>query len=64
MVVRLYQFMMGQLYATMMNADSDNYSYIIYACEVVVYAADGKKIVSCPTEEEAVEYIRSQAEGQ
>jgi len=47
-----------------MNADSDNYSYIIYACEVVVYAADGKKLVSCPTEDEAVEYIRSQAKSQ
>ncbi|WP_278280980.1 hypothetical protein [[Clostridium] fimetarium] len=43
----------------MMNADSDNYSYVIYASEVVVYAADGKKVVSCPTEDEAVEYIRN-----
>ena len=64
MAVRLYQFIMGQLYATMMNADLDNYSYVICGCEVVVYDADGKKLVSCPTEDEAVEYIRSQIEGQ
>ena len=64
MAVQWYQFMMAQLNATMMNADLDNYSYVIYACEVVVYAADGKKVVSCPTEVEAVEYIKSQMEGQ
>ena len=31
--------------------------YIIYSSETVVYNSDGKKLVSCPTEQEAIEYI-------
>ena len=31
--------------------------YIIYSAETVVYDSNGKKIVACPTEQEAVEFI-------
>lgn len=31
--------------------------YITYSAETVVYNSDGEKIVACPTEQEAVEYI-------
>ena len=31
--------------------------YITYSSETVVYNPDGEKIVACPTEQEAVEYI-------
>ena len=31
--------------------------YITYSAETVVYDSDGKKLVSCPTEQEAIEYI-------
>lgn len=31
--------------------------YITYSNETVVYNSDGKKIVACSTEQEAVEYI-------
>lgn len=31
--------------------------YIVYASETVVYSGDDIKIVSCPTEQEAIEYI-------
>lgn len=32
--------------------------YIIYSSEVVVYDKSHKKLVSVPTEKEAIEYIR------
>ena len=31
--------------------------YITYSAETVVYDSDGNKIVACPTEQEAIEYI-------
>lgn len=31
--------------------------YITYSNETVVYNSDGEKIVACPTEQEAIEYI-------
>ena len=31
--------------------------YITYSSETVVYNSDGKKIVACPTEQEAIEFI-------
>lgn len=31
--------------------------YITYSAETVVYNSDGEKIVACPTEQEAIEYI-------
>lgn len=31
--------------------------YITYSNETVVYNSNGKKIVACPTEQEAIEYI-------
>lgn len=31
--------------------------YIIYHSEVVVYDSSNKRLVGCPTEEEAIEYI-------
>lgn len=31
--------------------------YITYSSETVVYNPDGKKIVACPTEQEAIEFI-------
>lgn len=34
--------------------------YIIYSSEVVVYDENHKKLVSVPTEKEAIEYIREQ----
>jgi hypothetical protein len=32
--------------------------YIVYGSEAIVYSADNIKIVSCPTEQEATEYIK------
>lgn len=34
------------------------YYYVIFDTETVVFNKKGKKIVSCPTEDEAVAYIR------
>ena len=31
--------------------------YITYSAETVVYNSNGEKIVACPTEQEAIEYI-------
>ena len=31
--------------------------YITYSAETVVYNSDGNKIVACPTEQEAIEFI-------
>lgn len=47
-----------------MCSDSGEYSYVIFANEVAVYDKSGKKVVSCPTEEEAVEYIRGKEKSQ
>ena len=35
--------------------------YIIYSTETVVYDSNGVRLVSCPTEQEAVEYIHDNA---
>lgn len=34
-----------------------NYSIVIMGSETVIFDAYGNKIISCPTEQEAVEYI-------
>ena len=31
--------------------------YIVYAGETIVYSADNIRLVACPTEQEAIEYI-------
>lgn len=37
----------------------DKYYYlIIYSSETIVFDRTGKKIVACPTEDEAIEYIQ------
>lgn len=36
----------------------ENYSYIIFPSEVAVFDNCGNIVVKCPTEAEAVEYIR------
>ena len=35
------------------------HSYIIFASETVVFDDYGKPVIKCPTEAEAVEYIRN-----
>mgnify|MGYP006967426097 CR=1 FL=1 len=35
-------------------------SIVVYPSETIVIDQKGKKIVSCPTEKEAMEYIREQ----
>lgn len=37
---------------------NSKYSYKVFSSETVVFDNDGKVIVKCPTEDEAVEYIR------
>jgi len=34
------------------------YSYRVYGAETVVYDKKGKRVVACPTEKEAQEYIK------
>ena len=34
------------------------YTYRVYGVETVVYDAKGKRVVGCPTEQEAIEYIK------
>lgn len=36
---------------------------VIYSAEAVVLDDKGSRLVSCPTEDEALEYIREQEEG-
>lgn len=36
------------------------YSYRVYGSETVVYDSKGKRVVACPTEAEALEYIKEQ----
>lgn len=31
--------------------------YIVYASETIVYSDDNVRLVACPTEQEAIEYI-------
>jgi len=52
--------MMDQFESEMKNIDSDKFHYVIYASEVVVYDTKGNRIVSCPTENEALEFIDEQ----
>lgn len=35
----------------------NKFYYITYSSETVVYNSDGNKIVACPTEQEAIEFI-------
>ena len=37
---------------------SEKYSYIVFSSETAVLDSCGNTVVKCPTEEEAVEYIR------
>lgn len=41
-----------------MTQDVKDYYYVVYDNEVVVFNKKGKKIISCPTEDEAIAYIR------
>ena len=41
--------------------NSGRYSYIVFASETVVF---GKPVIKCPTEAEAVEYIRNRLESE
>ena len=34
------------------------YPYRVYGAETVVYDSNSKRVVSCPTEQEAIEYIQ------
>jgi len=36
----------------------DNYYYVIYDSETVIYDSNNKKVISVPTEAEALEFIR------
>ncbi len=40
------------------------HSYIIFASETVVFDDYGKPVIKCPTEAEAVEYIRNRLESE
>ena len=40
-----------------------NYSIVIMGSETVIFDAYGNKVISCPTEKEAVEYINEIEEG-
>lgn len=40
---------------------TEKYSYIIFPSEAVVFDSCGNTVVKCPTETEAVEYIRDLA---
>lgn len=40
---------------TIMNVNE--YQKVIYPSEVVVYESSGRRVVACPTEQEADEYI-------
>ena len=41
-----------------MQKEDNRYHYIIYPSEIVVFDSTGKRIVACPTVNEAEEYIR------
>ena len=34
------------------------YTYRVYGAETVVYDSNSKRVVSCPTEQEAIEYLQ------
>ena len=40
------------------------YSYIVFASETVVFDDYGKPVIKCPTEAEAVEYIRNRLDSE
>lgn len=40
-----------------MNVDENTFTYVIYDSDVVIYDEAGGRVVSCPTELEALEYI-------
>ena len=40
-----------------MTMDVKEYRKVIYPSEVVIYDSKGRRVVACPTEEEADEYI-------
>lgn len=41
----------------------DKYYLVIYSSETIVFDRTGKKIVACPTEDEAIEYIQNMERG-
>lgn len=41
-----------------MKEEEDKYYLVIYSSETIVFDRMGKKVVACPTEDEAVEFIR------
>ena len=46
----------------MKEREEDKSYHIIYSSETVVFDKTGKRIIACPTEDEAVEYIREMEE--
>lgn len=42
---------------------NSKYSYKVFSSETVAFDNEGKVIVKCPTEDEAVEYIRQLENG-
>lgn len=41
-------------------ADRKKLSLVTFSSEIVVFDEKGNKVVACPTEQEAIEYIRGQ----
>ncbi len=41
-----------------MKENEHKYYLVIFPYETIVFDRTGKKIVACPTEDEAIEYIR------
>ncbi len=41
------------------SKSSGKCSYVIYDSETVIFDGDGNRLVACPTEQEAIEYITS-----
>ena len=46
----------------MKEREGNKYYHTIYPSETTVFDKTGKRIVACPTEDEAVEYIREMEE--
>lgn len=42
----------------MKKKSEDKYYYITYSSETVVFDREGKRLIACPTEDEAIEYIK------
>jgi len=41
------------------SKSSGKCSYVIYDSETVIYDGDGNRLLACPTEQEAIEFITS-----